>query len=547
MYSKILVFTKAAFNRIILRTDFNLLKNKVRRKYMKRKIFAILLILALSLSLAACGGSQTPAPGSSSPSASSTPAGKPVEITVAFSVLPNGLEPIVEDLSTTLSVTCLIFDKLVELDEKLEMIPGVAKTWKQLDELTWEFEINLDHKFHNGDQLTMEDVVYSFERLHDFTRSADVAVMIDSVTYTGNILTLKTKQPNNTTVPRLLWTTIIVNKKYLESGGDDALYTKVIGTGPYKVVDFIPGQSVVLEAWAEHALGKPQVDKISFVAIPENGNRYIAVESGQVQYAGLISTYEFELAKEKGTFNLLEAQSNRNYNITFNTERAPFDNVNVRKALSFALNQDSFAALEGGRPKITSILFASFPAYYRESRNQPGFDLDKAKQLLEAEGYNASNPLKCSILTWLNDPGIELFQSDLRKIGVELSIDFREFSVYIAEEGGGNFDMVFGANKNIAGTALMDLERLDTGFKGTRNISRYSNPRVDELIARARVTADAKELADITDELNDIVAEDCPVFPICVMTMYSVLDKNLTGVYNRADQTQVLRYAVYNG
>ena len=137
---------------------------------MKRAIL-ILLAIVMIFSLAACGSGK-----------SDSKSGERVEITVANNRLPNSLDPLFEEAAHTLSICHQIYDRLVEFDlQSNDWIPSVAKSWKQVDDVTWTFDINLDYKFQNGDPLTMEDVVFSFERLADCSKQADAWAMISRV------------------------------------------------------------------------------------------------------------------------------------------------------------------------------------------------------------------------------------------------------------------------------------------------------------------------------------------------------------------------------
>jgi len=540
---------------------------------MRKKLIVFLLVFAMAFSLAACGGSgggggggaSQPAGGGGGGGAPAAPAGggggpaigggaavePPTEdvevkkggaITVAFNAIPNGLDPISEDLNTTISICSHIFDSLVYMDVNWVWNPNVATAWRQVDDVTWEFDINLDYVFHNGDKLTMDDVVFSVLRLKDIPKSADTARNVADATYSGNVLTIKLAAPNNTTIPGILWTLIIVNKKNIEANGDKAVYTEPVGTGPFKLTSFIPGASVTIERFENDPFDRAILDKIDFVAIPENSNRYISVESGQVQYAGLVSAFEMQMAREADRFNLIEALSNRTTMIMINVEKPPLDSVNVRRALCHAFDRESFCLLNGGRHPIQSIFFGGFEMYY-ESPNWPQYDMAKAKELLEAEGISPANPVEIDLMFYAPDPGIELWQSSLRELGVILNLELLEFSVYLSRQPANNYMMCFSAIRNVAGYPLMDLDRVDSRFTASRNLARYNNPEVDALIDIARTTQDQAELTRVNHEIEDIIAQDVPKFGIFLQGNYAVMDKNLLGVFIRGDLLQDFRGA----
>ena len=531
---------------------------------MKRKLFAILLILALMLGLAACNTTSTDdsagpggasEPGSSSAPGSSTAPGSsgggsggdPVEITLAFNAIPNGLDPISEDLLVNMCISNDIYDRLLTRDSEMNLLPGVAKTWTQVDGMTWEFEIDMNLVFSNGEPVTMEDVVYSVTRLKDIPKSLDVGNVIESVTYEGNVMTVKFTEVNNILLARLVSYFILVNKAHVEAGGDDAIYLNPISTAPYKVTQFIPGTTVVLETWDGYAYDKPQIDKITYIAIPETATRYIAVETGQAHYAALVTALERDLAERDPNLSVIISPSFRSIHISFNNEFGPASNVNIRRALAHAIDRDSMCALLGGRPPVRSLLFGGYPDLYMDPPGQPDFDLDKARELLEAEGYGPGNPLQLELIySPVVDPSIELYQSHLASIGVDVTLTQLEFSVYLDRENAGEFDLMFTSGTNRGGHPLTDLDRFDKNLIGSRNISRFSNDRAQELLERMRVTQDAQEMRTLSLELNTILGEEVPNVGIYLQPLMSVAAKGLEGVILRPDQQQSFRYCTYN-
>jgi peptide/nickel transport system substrate-binding protein len=367
------------------------------------------------------------------------------------------------------------------------------------------------------------------------------------VSYKDNILTIKTTEENNTIIPKVLYTAPIVDKAYIEANGDDALYLKPIGTGPYKVSEFIPGTSVSMETWDGYPFTKPQIDKITFTAIAEDANRYIAVETGQVQYAGLVSAMEKDLAVKNNDLSTYEVASKRTLVFVFNTEKPPLDNVNIRRALSYALDRDSFCALLGGRTPAESPLFGGFDGWYTVPSTLPQYDLDKAKELLAAEGYSTSNPLKLELNYFLPDPGLELYQSALKSIGVDLVLNQIEFSVFLSKEAPGDFDIEWSSQLQRGGTMLTDLDRFDYDFLGTRDTCRYYNEDYQNIVAQMRVTTDQQELKDLAAQANEIIGQDVPMLAVYMYPIISVMDKGLSGVTIRGDMMQSFRNATYNG
>ena len=516
-----------------------------------KKVFCILVVLALVFSLAACNnsnsGTSVESVGSPSNSQTSSGSSNPVEITVALTELPNSLDPISEDYPDTLTACYHIYDRLIQFHEDNDLVPEVAKSWKQIDDVTWEFDIDLgNYKFQNGDPLTMDDIVYSFERIKDIPKQADAAALIDSVTYEGTKLTLKFTVVDNSLLKRLLSACIIVNKAYIESGGDDAVYLNPIGTGPYKVAEFTPGTSLTIETWDGYPTAKPQIDKIVFLGIGEDSARYIALETGKAQVAIAFSKFEQDKAEANSDITAYVKNSATIEGFVLNCERPPFSNVNVRRAIAYAFDRAGMCALQGGRDPLSSFLFCGYDEWYYESPLMPEYDLQKAKELLAAEGYDESNPMNIELVTYsTSEPAPEMLQSALRSIGVELSLSRIEFGAYLDAEYSGSFDMLWCGLMNRGGHPFMDLDRFDVNMIGTRNISRYVDDRAMELVTMIRSETDTQKLKAYTIELNDIVARDLPMIAIYQWAERCAWNKNLSGVIVNVDMCYSFRYAKY--
>ena len=527
---------------------------------MKRKLITILLALGMLLSFAAAcnsetandSGDNTGTSENTSSTNGSTDSGDsdtPIEITASRLTVPSALEPLHEDNPFANTITWHIFDRLVDFDNDTgAWIPQVATSWEQIDDTTWAFDINLDNNFHNGDQLTMDDVKYSLDRLAEFPRSAENAAMIDSVSYADNVLTIKFTNNYVTTPQKVLANAFIVNKAYIEAGGEDAIYLNPVGTGPYKVSEFTPLATATLVAYDDYYAGKPNIDIINFVGIAETDARFIALESGELQFAGDLDYVSFTLADENPDLQAVPWTSQTTECLGFNVTRAPFDNLNVRRALIHAMDRESWAAFYND-PPLKSMLFTGFPdMYYEDTSSLPEYDLEKARALLEAEGYNESNPLEFELLCAVPHPGQEMYQSALKSIGVEMTIYRPEFSVYIGRETSSDFDMLFTGQGNRGNFALTDLDRFSNDMFGSRNFCLYTTDEAQEIIDLMRApTTTAEELTELSHQINEILANDVPMVALYNATSRCAAANGLTGFrYDGWGRTD-FRNATYTG
>lgn len=505
-----------------------------------KKVISLFLALAMLLSITACGGDEK------QNETYVADNGGQVAINVALETVPNGLDPSSEDLNTSLTVCSHIYDKLVEFDEGFNWIPGVADAWEQVDSLTWNFTINTDMVFQNGEKLEMEDVVYSLERLKDIPKTADAVACLGEITTDGNVLTITLTEANGAAVAMILSICYIFNKSYVEEKGDVGIYTEPCGTGPYKVTSFTPGGMVVLETWDGYAKTKPAIDKLTFTGIAEQASLYIAVETGTAQYAGFVSGREAANAEKDDSLYAMSVASNIIRNIEFNTEKAPFNDPKVRRAIGYATERAAWCMLDGGHIASESILANGFPEYH-ESANLPDYDLDKAKELLAEAGYDESNPLEFTLTGYRDDSGYELLQAALKTIGVTMHIDILEFTVFLDRQYQGDFEANFGGLDTRSGSAIEDLRRFDITYLGTYNCTRYQNDEVDALTKQIRESTDTEEIKELFVQVQDLIAQECPYIPVYVDTLHAVMANGLQGVTIRPDMIVNFRNATYTG
>ena len=506
---------------------------------MKKKLIVLLVILALSLSIAACGGGSSNDTGGG--------ASAPVEITVARMLAPSSLEPADEDNPMATTATHLIFDRLVDFNYVTnEWYPQVASAWRQIDAVTWEFDIVLDITFHNGDKLTMEDVIYSIERLADFPRTMDKRDMIDTMSYNGNVLTIKFANAFGNTPSKVLAVGFIVNKAYIQAGGDDAIFKNPVGTGPYKPTAFTPLASVTLEAFDNYYFGRKTIDIINFVGMPQTDARYIALESGQIQYAGDLNKISYDMAGSDP--NLIQAgfPSQTITGVAFNNAREPFGNVNVRRALVHALDIEAFASIENDVVS-KSMLYGGYLDMYHQGSNYPEYDLEKAKAMLEAEGINASNPLSFEVLCVVPYQGAVIWQTALMSIGVDMTITNPEFGVYLAREIGGDFDVIISGFGNRGNHPLTDLDRFSIDMIGSLNFTKYVNPEAQSFIDKIRIETDRTQLLALSRELEEILSYEVPMIGLYCNLNKAAADSRLTGITLNGWGTSNLRNAKFDG
>ena len=491
---------------------------------MKRKLSIVLILAIMMLSLLSACSQSASQGGSTAANTAGTPK---TDISVVLTKIGNNLDPAEANSLDTSTIMYHVYDTVIKFDNDFNIIPGVATEWSQPDNTTIEFTIGEGYKFHNGDPMTIDDVVFSVQRLANIPKKASFMSMIKSVEGSGNKVIVKLTEPNSGAI-RNFGDVVIVSKKYVEEAGEKYANAP-IGTGPYTVTEYVPGSKVVLKAWADYPFEKASIETITFKAIEEASAKYIAVETGDADFAG-IGARDQDRAKNNADLTYVEGPSTFTGFVAMNTTAAPFDNVNIRRAMAHAYNNEGISAITPGKTMIDSMVPKMFDTYH-SSPHLPKYDLQKARELLEKEGYSTSNPLHFTAWTYQgNDPELEAFQAELKTIGVEMDIQNLEFGVFLEKMANKEYQLLVGGWSDTTGNTLSSLESYWSGSFGQMNITFYTNPRVDELYAIAKQATTEAELKEAAKEIQEIGAQDVPMIPTTTRMSYYAMNKNLEGV-----------------
>ncbi len=428
---------------------------------------------------------------------------------------PQGFDSHTTSAYSSFEVLENVYDQLVTVDENLNMVPSLAKSWEVSDDnLTWTFHLREGVKFHNGRDLTAEDVVYSYERIMDEETGSGVAWRFSSVE--------SVEAPDDLTVvinltepsPNLLGRIggyggmAIIPREIVEDGTVD---THPVGTGPFKFVEYVPGDHVTLEAnpdyWEE---GKPYLDGVTYKIIPDETVRLTNLQTGEVDWVdGLPPQRVTELATS-GEVIVDKVSGGDYWYIGVNITREPFDDVRVRQAIAYAIDRAEVTAAakwDTATPNQGPIPPDSF--WYHDY--QPyGQDLEKARELLAEAGYPDGFETEFMPTSFYEETvrSAQVLQAQLSQIGIDAEIRTLEWGTWLEEQGAGNFDMyVCGWLGNIDPDDFFYAQHhTDEVF----NFTGYSNPELDELLEAGRVETDEEARKEIYNQVQQIVIDDAP-------------------------------------
>jgi ABC-type dipeptide transport system, periplasmic component len=421
--------------------------------------------------------------------------------------LEDSLDPHLARAAGTKEVLFNIFEGLVKPDSEGNLVPAVASEFiVSEDHKSYTFMLRENVKFHNGAEVTAEDVEYSIKRCADTSSGAPLVSaysIIDSVEIKDEkTIIIHLTEPN---VEFLAYTTTAIIPKDVED-----INSNPIGTGPFKYVSRAPQENLIVERFEEYWGEKAHLNRVEFKVVADADMIVMSLKGGSVDmFQRLTSSQTMELGEEftikEGTMNLIQA-------LYLNNAAEPFNDVNVRRALSYAVDPVEIIQImgDGKGTEVGSSVFPAFKKYYLEELKEVyAQDIEEAKRLLEEAGY--PNGFEMTITVPSNyKPHVDTAQvirEQLKEIGVTANIELIEWSAWLDDVyAKKNYEStVIGVDASTL-TARALLERF-TSQSGS-NFTNFSNEKYDEVFRKATSTIDDQEQIKYYQELQTILTEE---------------------------------------
>ncbi|WP_070105459.1 ABC transporter substrate-binding protein [Symbiobacterium thermophilum] len=545
----------------------------------KRFRWAVGLFLAAALVLSACGssspsgtdggsqsGGQTDTTPSTQDGGSTTPA--PQQPAAQEKVLVWGrggdsvsLDPIQVTDGESLKVTHQIYEGLLDYAPgSTEVVPVLATEWEASpDGLEWTFKLRQGVKFHDGTDFNAEAVKINFDRwrntsdpLHvggefpyysymfgGFDEASNIQDVIVVDDYTVKFV-LKNIQASFLQDIAMVPFAIASPKALQEN--PERLNDHPVGTGPFRFVSWTKGDRIVLEANPDYWGGKPAIDRLIYRSIPDNNARLVALQAGELDVMDGVEPAFLPTIQATGQFDIIERPPMNIGYLAFNTQKPPFDNVLIRRAINHAINKEELnTAFYGGMgiPAVSPLP----PSVWGHNPNVPKYEYDpeKAKELLAQAGYGPDNPLKTELWAmpvprpYMPQPeriGVAI-QNYLREVGIEAEIVTYEWGTYLEKTGMGEHTMALlgwtGDNGDPDNFLYVLLDKDNAVTPDAGNIAFYVNDEVHDLLIRARQTTDQAERTRLYEEAQVKIMEDAPWVPLMHTRVPIAVRKGITG------------------
>ena len=499
-------------------------------KFTKRALLLLLAGVMLSASLYGCtGGTNNSATPTASAQTGELSKGNSVTVGIAQDL--DSLDPHKAVAAGTSEVLFNIFEGLMKASPDGGVIPAVASDYTVSDDgLQYTFTLREGVKFHNGNAVTMEDVLYSLERCagseNDGTPLISAFLNVTSMEATDDThLVLTLKEPNLEFINSMTAAIIPANSS-------DTIATTPIGTGPFAFTSYTPQQSMEMKKfdgyWGEPA----QLDKVTFRIITDTNTQVMGLQSGTLDM--VIHLPNTVKPQVEGQFTVLQDTMKLVQALYLNNDVAPFDDVRVRQALCYAIDVGQIIEFVGdgaGVPVGTSM-YPAFEKYHMEELAEAyPTDQELARQLLAEAGYPDGFTMEITVPSNYTQhvQTAELIAEQLSQVGITANLVPVDWSTWVNQVYEGRQ-----FQSTVCGVAASDMTAREMVIRYVSdyedNFINFQDDGYDQAVAQAGSTLDEQEQEQLYKQALTILSEQAASVWLQDLCDLTVLEPGLDGL-----------------
>lgn len=489
----------------------------------RKKAMALFLTCIILASLAGCGGSTE-----------ATGVDKDAPVVIYSDVQFNTLDPYQTNSTSDNLIFTNVYECLVRVDNNGNIIPQLAESWDvSEDGMIYTFHLAEDAYFHNGDNVKASDVVFTIEYAKQYAKRMTYYEKIASIRALDDYTVEITLSDLSPLFISYLYYLPILSESYVnEMGGD--IRVNANGSGPYKIAEYDSATHCKLEAVEDYHLGTPQIKTAEFRYYSDASSAQIAFETGEIQIMSLVPS-AVENVVASGEFNTEAVSTMHCSLILINNEKAPLDNLLVRKALSYGIDKQACIdiAYDGYATEMRLLADTDCFGVDFSDAEEITYDPEYAKQLLAEAGYpDGINFADYGIVLDAIPSGYyeklaQVVQTNWQDIGVTVEIvgnansssdvpagNYALFTYGYAYKGDFSYNQVHYSSNN-----------------GDGNAHRFVDANVDEAFAAADSEQDPAVRKAIYKDLVTDLVDKCVDIPIFRRQSVLAWDKNLNANY----------------
>ncbi len=460
---------------------------------------------------------------------------------LSTSANPSRLNPLLATDAGSSEIAGFIFNALVKYDKDGKNIIGdLAESYEFEDDTTLIFHLRPNVKWHDGNEFSADDVVFTFELIHSpqvVTPYTSTFRMVESVKaldkYTIKVIY---KKPYFKALET--WMMQIVPKHALENEENvmgSSFNTNPIGTGPYRLTKLEFSKNIELTAFDEYFEHKPYIEKISFHVIADPTTRFLMLKSKQIDI-GALEPMQLDRQVDDEFFEYYQKIEQISHSYTylgFNMRHNKFKDKRVREALSLGINrQELVDILFLGHGQVCTGPFLPGGVSFNHEVKAPSPDMIQAKQLLAEAGYGEENPFVFEIATSNSSEvrpyAAQIIQHQLAKIGVKVNLRVMEWQAFLnMVVFPREFETVLlGWSLSLSPDPYL-VWHSDNDKPGAFNFIGYKNEKVDKLIKKAEGLVDRQKLAVVQKEIFKRVVDDNAYLFLYIPNSISVVNNKI--------------------
>lgn len=445
---------------------------------------------------------------------------------------PAGFDPHTISAIAATRVFNQVYETLLEFNPDMTFNGVLAQSWETPDDVTYIFHLRQGVKFHNGREMTADDVIYSFDRVLGKTEYGDIGALGSSASYFGGIASIEATDdytvkitlaaPNAAFMASMTssYGAIVCREVVEANGGSLSSIDTMCGTGPFKYSSSIVDNNIALVKNAEYwKADAPKLEGITFYLLGDESARLAALRTGDINLCSLSAMNLADVQRDQN-IQVISYQSNNYTYLGFNLSNEKLQDQRVRQAMSMAVDRDMIIDyVYNGEATVSTFVAPAMGHWvYNAVEESPLYtqDIEAAKKLMEEAGYSDSNRLSISmaagLLDSIRDTAVVL-QQQLKEIYIDVTISNLESGEYVdiwgkmdTPEAG--FDTMCGQNGS--GTDPNRAVNFFYSTTGNANVWGYSNARVDELCAQAVSTTDESVREACYMEAQQIIIQESP-------------------------------------
>ncbi len=490
-------------------------------KFNRRRFLQLSAMLGTGAATGLLWGCAAPtttvAPGAATTvSVEETPSGPYGELVIVQGVDAESLDPHVTTSGASKGMMWAMYDKLLAWTPDMQVIPWLASSWEVVDDTTWEFKLRDEVYFHNGEKFSADHVRDTIERY----KSPDIrnvyAAQLAPVVEVQIIDPLTVRMI--TEEPFALLAEVLAS--YCEimpaaiTGGEVDPAVEAIGTGPYRFVEWAPGEEMVMDAIdGEHFSGQPLLERLIWKPIAESTTRVVELKTGTAHLISPVDPVQIpELEADPETAPLAFRQLNSILIVLNELLAEPLKDVRVRQALNYAIDVPTLieTIMQGAAYQLAGPFGPGIPGYDETMAPYP-YNPDKARELLADAGY--ADGFDFTLVSpngrYLNDKlASEAIAGMWSEVGVRTQVQVMDWSPFVDGVLGKTHESFFFSQVGVLLDATLSINfhsgRAGAAWQG------YTNPEVDRIIDEAPKTLDPVARNEMYKTLGNIIYEECP-------------------------------------